>query len=181
MLFFLYFSSKCLWYAFLPFISSASIESEGTTPNILITISGISISSCSIFFSFFSKRFKYASTSFVKSVPFLLAYLCASSKRYLSNVSAFVSILCPIMMLYIANLIIKFETNKQKLSIFQTSSSCHLPKLQSAIAFNMLLVCSNAIEALSSHTVADCVKFFVRSLAQRWAWSFAVDGVYHHF
>lgn len=130
---------------------------------------------------FFSKRFKYASTSFVKSVPFLLAYLCASSKRYLSNVSAFVSILCPIMMLYIANLIIKFETNKQKLSIFQTSSSCHLPKLQSAIAFNMLLVCSNAIEALSSHTVADCVKFFVRSLAQRWAWSFAVDGVYHHF
>lgn len=85
------------------------------------------------------------------------------------------------MMLYIANLIIKFETNKQTLSIFQTSSSCHLPKLQSAIAFNMLLVCSNAIEALSSHTVADCVKFFVRSLAQRWAWSFAVDGVYHHF
>lgn len=84
------------------------------------------------------------------------------------------------MMLYIANLIIKFETNKQKLSIFQTSSSCHLPKLQSAIAFNMLLVCSDAIEAFGCYTVADSIEFFVRSLAQRWAWSFAVDGVYHH-
>ena len=84
-------------------------------------------------------------------------------------------------MLYIANLIIKFETNKQTLSIFQTSSSCHLPKLQSANVFKLFLVCSNAIEALGSCTVADSVEFFVRGLAQCRAWSFAVDGVYHHF
>lgn len=45
----------------------------------------------------------------------------------------------------------------------------------------MLLVCSYAIEALGSHTVADGIEFVVRGLAQCRAWSFAVDGVYHHF
>lgn len=45
----------------------------------------------------------------------------------------------------------------------------------------MLLVCSDAIEAFGCYTVADSIEFFVRGLAQCWAWSFAVDGVYHHF
>ena len=45
----------------------------------------------------------------------------------------------------------------------------------------MLLVCSDAIEALGCYTVADSIEFFVRGLAQCRAWSFAVDGVYHHF